>query len=86
MPVQHVRPQFLDDPVGAPGRGEIARTDMALHWRAMDAERQHVLHLLEQTLLEFAAGGRIADDADRMTGSDLRFGQVAHMPENSSDG
>ena len=59
---------------------------MALHRRAMDAERQHVLHLLEQAFLEFAAGGRIADDADGMPGGDLRLGQVAHMAENSSDG
>ena len=41
---------------------------------------------VEQPFLEFAAGGRIADDADGMTGGDLRLGQVAHMPENPSDG
>jgi hypothetical protein len=52
----------------------------------MDAERQHVLHLLEQLFLERAARGRIADDADGMSGGDLRLGQVAHMPENSPDG
>jgi hypothetical protein len=42
-------------------------------------------HLLEQTRLEIAAGGGIADDPDLVSGGDLRVGQVANMPENASD-
>ena len=85
MSVQDVRLQFLDDPVGAPGRGDVARADMALHRRARYAEREARLQLLEQALLEIAARGRIADDADLMPGGDLRLGQVAHMPEDAAD-
>jgi len=58
---------------------------MTLHRRAMDTQRQALFHRFEQPLLIVAASGRIADDADRMAGGDLRLGQVAHMPEDSPD-
>src|SRR5690606_9252363 len=85
MSVQYVRLQFLDDPVGAPGRGDIAGADVALHRGTRDAEREARLQLLEQALLEIAASGRVADDADLMAGGGLGLGQVAHMTEDTSD-
>ena len=58
---------------------------MTLHRRSRHAECKLWLQLLEQALLEVAAGRRIADDADQMPCGDLRFGEVAHMPEDASD-
>src|SRR5690349_7339327 len=86
MPVQNVRLQFLDDPVCAPGGGDVAGADVALNRRTRYAEREAWLQLVEQALLEVAARSRVADDADQMTGRSLRLGQVAHMPEDASDG
>lgn len=86
MSVKYIRPQFLDYTICTPGRGDVSRPDMALHRRAMDAERQPVPHLVEQAFLEIAARCGIANDADQVAGRDLSVGQVAHMPEYPSDG
>jgi hypothetical protein len=59
---------------------------MTLHRGARNAKREARLQLLEQALLEVAARGRIADDADLMASGGLSLGQVAHMPEDASDG
>src|SRR6186713_274471 len=85
MPMHDVRLQFLDDLVSSMGRGDVARADMALHRRAPDAERQQTFHVAEQLFLERPAGRRIADDADGVAVRDLRFREVAHMPENAAD-
>ena len=59
---------------------------MALHWCAMDTQRQAVLHLVEQAFFVFAACGRITDDADNVPGGELCLRQIAHMPEDPADG
>ncbi len=86
MTVQDVRLQLLDETVSSVRGGDVAGTDVALHRRAVDAERQLVRNLVEQFRFVFAAGGGVADDAHRMTGRHLCVGEIANVPEDAADG
>ena len=72
-------------PHGAEGRCDIGRRDLTAHREAADAKREARRDAREELLLVGAAGGRIADDADRVAGFRLLFGEIADVAEDAAD-
>ena len=67
-------------PRQAEGRGDIGRRDLPAHRDAPKAKCKLRRDPGEELFLVSAAGGRIADHADRMAGTRLCRGEVAERP------
>src|SRR5690606_16373804 len=84
MPMQNVRPQSLDKPIGPPAGRDVGNADLAAYRHAEDTERERVGDLFEIAVLKRASGGGVADDADLMARRRLRDDEVAHVAEDPS--
>lgn len=81
VPVQDVGPHPLERLERPPGGGDVSRTDVPLHRRPDQPERQFGCDFRNETVLMRSAGVRITDDPEIVAFGDLRFAQVPDMAE-----
>ena len=66
-------------------RHEIAQRDAAPHRKARGAERELRADRCDELVLETAAGGGVADDADVVAGFGLGIDEVDDVPKDAAD-
>src|SRR5688572_6846545 len=76
MAMEDVGAEGLGGLVDAAGAGEVRDRDLSFHRHTDEAEGEDRSELGEELLLEGAAGGRIADDADLMAGRRLGAAEI----------
>jgi hypothetical protein len=66
-------------------RHEVAQRDAAPHRKARGAERELRLDRRDDVVLEMAAGGGVADDADVVAGLGLGVDEVDDVAKDTAD-